>query len=113
VAELLRSRLNGANVEIFDERTGQVYARIATSGVTLDGAAIGTTSAFTTTGVITGGSLRSPEVTFANAPASPTVGQLVNFSDSNTITWGATIAGSSTNHVLGRWNGTVWTVVGT
>jgi hypothetical protein len=26
--------------------------------------------------------------------------------------WGATIAGSSTNHVLGYYDGTNWTVIG-
>ena len=50
--------------------------------------------------------------TFATLPASPQIGQMAYVSDSNTVVWGATIAGSSTNKVLGWWNGTAWTVVG-
>lgn len=56
--------------------------------------------------------ITSKETTYAERDTTPYVGQLMNFSDSNTVTWGATIAGGSTNHVLGRWNGTNWTVVG-
>jgi len=52
------------------------------------------------------------EVQFASLPGSPTVGQLANVSDSNTNVWGATIAGTGGNHVLARWNGSNWTVVG-
>lgn len=52
------------------------------------------------------------EVTFAKVPAHPLIGQLVNISDSNTNTWGATVAGGGTDRVLARWNGTNWTVVG-
>lgn len=37
-------------------------------------------------------------------------GELVSINDSNTVTWGANIAGSSTNHVLGYCNGTNFTV---
>jgi hypothetical protein len=51
-------------------------------------------------------------VTYANRPATPVEGMVCAFSDSNTATWGATIAGSSTNHVLGYYNGTNWTVIG-
>jgi len=54
----------------------------------------------------------SPEVTFANRPTSPPVGAVANISDSNTNTFGATVAGSGSNHVLARWNGTNWTVCG-
>lgn len=39
-------------------------------------------------------------------------GQLANFNNSTTNTPGAIIAGNGTNHVLGRWNGTHWIVVG-
>lgn len=35
-----------------------------------------------------------------------------NVSDSNTSTWGNTAAGSGSNHVLVRYNGSNWTVVG-
>lgn len=52
------------------------------------------------------------EVAFAALPVSPVVGQVANVSNSNTAVWGATVAGSGTDHVLARWNGTNWTVVG-
>lgn len=51
-------------------------------------------------------------VTFANAPSGPFVGQTQPFSDSNTVTWGATIAGGGAHKVLGWWNGSAWTVIG-
>lgn len=35
-----------------------------------------------------------------------------DISDSNTATWGATAAGGSSNHVMVRYNGTNWTVMG-
>jgi hypothetical protein len=38
-------------------------------------------------------------------------GTLANFSDSTTAVIGGTVAGGGTNHVLARWNGTVWKVV--
>jgi hypothetical protein len=55
-------------------------------------------------------SIRARAVTFANLPASPIEGMLVPVTDSNTATWGATIAGGGSNHVLACYNGTAWTV---
>jgi len=52
------------------------------------------------------------EITYANRPTAPVAGELVNFSDSNTAVWGATVAGGGANRVLARYNGTNWTVVG-
>ncbi len=52
------------------------------------------------------------EVAFASLPGTPVTGYVANISDSNTVTWGATAAGGSTNHVAVRWNGSNWTVVG-
>jgi hypothetical protein len=40
------------------------------------------------------------------------LGTLANISDSTIATIGGTIAGGGTNHVLGRYNGTVWKVIG-
>lgn len=57
-------------------------------------------------------SVRGTAVAFASLPASPVEGMLVGVTDSNTATWGATIAGSGSNHVLAYFNGTVWTVAG-
>lgn len=50
--------------------------------------------------------------TYANLPSSPVEGMLRGVSNSNTNTWGATIAGGGSNHVLAYFNGTNWTVVG-
>lgn len=51
-------------------------------------------------------------VTFANLPASPAAGLFAVVTDSNTNTWGATIAGGGANVVLAFYNGTNWTVAG-
>jgi hypothetical protein len=60
----------------------------------------------------TASSIGSSEITYANRPPSPYTGQTCNFSDSTVNTWGATVSGSGTNHVLARWNGANWTVIG-
>jgi hypothetical protein len=51
---------------------------------------------------------------FSNLPtcAAGREGALMNISDSTTATWGATVTGGGSNHVLVRCNGTNWTVVG-
>jgi hypothetical protein len=51
------------------------------------------------------------ETTFAALPANPTVGALANISDSTVNTAGSTVVGGGTNHVLARYNGTIWKVV--
>lgn len=56
--------------------------------------------------------LRSAAVTFASAIASPVEGTVQAFTDSTTATWGATITGGGSNHVLGYYNGTNWKVMG-
>lgn len=57
-------------------------------------------------------SIAPREITYANRPGGPVVGEMCNFSDSTVSAIGATIAGGGSNHILGRWNGTNWTVVG-
>jgi len=47
---------------------------------------------------------------FANLPASPVAGMVTTVTDSNTATWGATIAGGGANTVLAFYNGSNWTV---
>jgi len=54
---------------------------------------------------------RTP-VLFADLPATPEEGWQVPVTDSNTATWGATIAGGGANNVLAYYNGTNWTVMG-
>jgi hypothetical protein len=51
------------------------------------------------------------ECPFASLGAGYPIGTLANVSDSTIATIGGTIAGGGTNHVLGRYNGTVWRVV--
>lgn len=56
---------------------------------------------------------RSPEVTYANRPTSPSTGDEFNCSDSSTVTLGATIAGSGSNHVRAAYsNAGNWVVLG-
>jgi hypothetical protein len=61
-------------------------------------------------GHLSAASVRGNAVAFASLPVSPVEGMLVGVSDSNTATWGATIAGGGANHVLAYYNGTNWTV---
>jgi hypothetical protein len=60
------------------------------------------------------GDIRTRPVAFASAPAcsSATEGAMQAIADSSTATWGATITGGGTNHVLGYCNGAAWTVAG-
>ena len=57
------------------------------------------------------GAFTAPSSTFANLPAGAT-GMFRVVTDSNTNTWGATIAGGGANVVLAWYNGSNWTVVG-
>ncbi len=61
---------------------------------------------------VSGASVCGTAVAFAALPAVPVEGMLVAVTDSNTATWGATIAGGGSNHVLAYYNGTNWTVAG-
>jgi hypothetical protein len=64
-----------------------------------------------TPGQFKAASVRGSAVAFAGLP-TPVEGMLVAVTDSNTVTWGATIAGGGANHVLAYYNGTNWTVAG-
>jgi hypothetical protein len=55
---------------------------------------------------------RLPPGNFASLPATPHVGYEQLITDSTVTEFGATIAGSGGNTVLGRWNGAHWTVMG-
>jgi hypothetical protein len=61
------------------------------------------------------GVLRIDEVTFGLLTTSlqpyVVMGTLAGISDSTVNTPGSTVAGGGANHVLARWNGTVWKVV--
>jgi len=56
---------------------------------------------------------RTP-LSFSQLPACAggTEGSFAAITDSTTNTWGATITGSGTNHVMGYCDGTAWTVMG-
>lgn len=54
--------------------------------------------------------VRGNAVVFASLPGSPVEGMMAAVTDSTTNTWGATITGSGTNHVLAYYDGTNWTV---
>lgn len=69
----------------------------------------GNDSAFYSLNLLTAG---LQGVTYANRPATPAIGMIVCITDSNTATWGATIAGGGANNVIAFYNGTNWTVVG-
>ena len=57
------------------------------------------------------GNLKLSPTNFSTLPScSGNEGMVRPVSDSNTVTWGANIAGSSTNHVLAYCDGTNWTV---
>jgi hypothetical protein len=49
--------------------------------------------------------------TYAQLPPAAE-GLTLNLSNSNTANWGNNITGTGANHVMARWNGTNWTVVG-
>lgn len=49
---------------------------------------------------------------FSGVPSSPLEGMVVAVTDSTTATWGATITGTGSNHVLAYYDGTNWTVMG-
>ena len=50
------------------------------------------------------------KVAFASLPATPVEGMLAVVTDSTVTTWGATIVGGNSNHVLAYFNGTNWIV---
>lgn len=58
------------------------------------------------------GAMKLTPRAFAALPATPTEGMMAWVNDSNTATWGATIAGGGANKVLAVFNGTNWTVAG-
>jgi hypothetical protein len=51
-------------------------------------------------------------LTYAQLPATPLAGMICYVTDSNTATWGATVAAGGANKVLTWYNGTNWTVAG-
>ncbi len=55
--------------------------------------------------------MRNAAVPFANANIAGGAGTLQVFTDSNTITPGATVAGGGSSRVLAYYDGTNWTVI--
>lgn len=124
----------GVTDSVLTVASGGFLAQLATSGTgfivktisptintaALVGATISGTMAgdFTLSGSLTmsGGTFtgfRLLPVLFGSLPScSGREGALAPVTDSATATWGATITGSSTNHVLAYCDGTNWTVAG-
>lgn len=61
-----------------------------------------------------------PSIAYADRPGAsgvyettPKIGMMYNFNNANSVAWGTAITGGGgTTNVLGRYNGTAWTVVG-
>jgi hypothetical protein len=49
---------------------------------------------------------------FGSLPGTPLHGMVAAITDSNTATWGATVAAGGANKILAFYNGTNWTVIG-
>lgn len=56
--------------------------------------------------------VRLTPVAFEALPASPLEGMQAWVNDSNTATWGATVAGGGANKILAVYNGANWTCAG-
>jgi hypothetical protein len=61
--------------------------------------------------IFVGGTLILKERPFASLPSDPQTGELANVSDADTATSGNTVGGGSTNHILARFDGSVWKCV--
>lgn len=72
----------------------------------------GATSVVASTSVTITGPVALVPVAFASLPASPSEGMVAWVNDSNTATWGATVAGGGANKVLVVFNSANWTVAG-
>lgn len=91
-----------------------VTANVGSFYAQTDGGA-GTSTWFKEIGSGNTGWVRRSQITpvvFSSLPAcaAGTEGMSMSVTDSNTNTWGANVAGSSTNHVLAYCDGTNWTV---
>jgi len=88
-------------------------ANASSNGHIADFKAQGTTKAsIDVSGNVSGLSVRGAAVVFASLPGTPVEGMMVPVTDSTTNTWGATITGGGSNHVLAYYDGTNWTVAG-
>jgi hypothetical protein len=108
---------NGEQLRLGWDTSNYFKTSVSSAGaVTFD--AVGASAGFafsdpvTVTGLNTATAIRSPAVAFSSAVASPGEGTMQAFTDSTTNTWGATITGGGSNHVLAYYNGTNWTVIG-
>lgn len=81
-------------VQIDLDHTAQTLSLTATKGININSVA------------------KLAPLAFASLPASPVEGMMAWVNDSNTATWGATVAGGGADKVLAVYNGTNWTVAG-
>ena len=80
------------------------------SGFTIPVATTTTYTGLKDVGTITFGGANLHPTTYAQLPPVPIEGTICAVTDSNTAVWGATAAGSGSNHVLLYFNGTSWDV---
>ena len=111
VASDAKAYVNGLRVDGGDG-SNTLYNSGAAIGITTGGSAVGLHIGNNTGDVYADKSIRGTAVTFANRPGTPVEGMLIPITDSSTATWGATITGGGSNHVLAYYNGTNWTVAG-
>lgn len=102
------TQTEGTDSGTYVERT---YADIGGTGFLLRGCTLDT-CAFQTR-ITSQQYIRPGQVPYATYTCSPAlVGAYVTITDSNTVTWGANIAGGGTNRVFAFCNGSNWTVAG-
>jgi hypothetical protein len=101
-APLIVGTSGNAPMQIFTNNVE--VARVAVSG----GLSVGTTADPGAGTAI----LKKQAFASLTACSSTIEGAIASVTDSSTVTWGATITGSSTNHVMAYCDGTNWTVAG-
>lgn len=99
---------NGTKMQIYTTPVGSATTAPSATFQASGGFSIGTSN----TADSGNGTIKLKPQAFASLTAcSSTIeGALASITDSSTIIWGATITGSSTNHVFGYCDGTNWTV---
>lgn len=95
-----------ANASSLNEATSLIRTMLGANSTAVLAALASITAKFTT-GL---GVIRLAPVTVANLPTSPAQGWICAVSNSNTVTWGAVVAGGGSNHVLVWYTGSVWHV---
>lgn len=80
------------------------------SGFSIQVLTVGAYTGVKKIGSVVYGGMQLVPTTYSGLPAVPIEGTICAVTDSNTAVWGATAAGSGSNHVLLYWDGSNWTV---